>query len=144
MRTAMALVAAAVFGIAGCGGGESHGWKSVDNDDPRLESAKRQARDGYPDFVKALKKPKPMTLYSADVLYEEGDESEMLALDVKEATADELTGAIIGYPRKVDLHQGDLVTVPAASVIDWKIETAEGETIGGYVEAERIRLERGG
>jgi hypothetical protein len=138
----MALLAAAVLTLAGCDKG--HDWRTVAENDPRLEAAKQQARDEYPAFVKALKNPKSMTLYTADVVYEADGKSEFLSLDVQKATDADVTGSVIGYPTTVDLHQGDLVTVPAANVIDWKIETPEGDTQGGYVENERVKLQRGG
>ncbi|HZW11250.1 MAG TPA: DUF2314 domain-containing protein [Phycisphaerales bacterium] len=142
MFRAVILAALTVAMAVGCG--KKHDWKEVTDEDPRLEAARQQARDEYPTFVKALKKPKALTLYSAEVMYEANGAKELVSLEVHKATEDEITGAVIGFPTDVKLSSGEIITVPVSTLVDWQIENAEGEKQGGYVAAERVKLQRGG
>ncbi len=142
MLRLLVLCAVASIGLAGCGGSD-HGWQKVSDDDPRLEAARQQARDSFPDFVKAYKARKPLTAYTVEVKFEEGGASEYLSLDVRKLTDTEVTGVIVGYPQKVKRQSGETITVPVSAVTDWRYETPEGEVQGGFVEQERARLQRG-
>lgn len=142
MKRILTVAAAAMLGLAACE--RDDGWQAVTDDDPRLEAAREQARETFPEFAKEFKGRKPMWSYTAEVKVEEGTESEYLSIDVLKLTDTEITGVIIGYPRKVKLQSGATVTVPIENVADWRVESPEGEVKGGYVQTERERLQRGG
>jgi uncharacterized protein YegJ (DUF2314 family) len=135
------LLAVMSVGLAACK--KDHGWEKVTDDDPRLEAARQQAKDTFPEFVKAFGARKPMHLYTVEVKVEEGGNSEYLTLDVRKLTDQEVTGVIIGYPRVVKHQSGETITAPVANISDWRVETPEGEVSGGYVEQERAKLQRG-
>lgn len=135
-----ALILAVVVFAVGCDKG--HGWQDVADNDPRLEEARAEAREKWPEFVKAFQANVPLTEYSVEVLYEEGGQSEYLMLDVLDITDTEITGAINGYPQKVDRQSGEHVTVPIENLSDWAYVTPEGEEHGRFVAEARRELER--
>jgi uncharacterized protein YegJ (DUF2314 family) len=128
--------------VAGCS--KDTGWSSVSDDHPEIVAAREEAKAGYPEFVKLVKAKRPMTLYTVEVLYEEGGKSEYLTLDVLSANDTEIRGTIVGYPKEVDRHNMEEITAPASSISDWRVETPEGDVKGGYVSDVRARLQRAG
>lgn len=140
MRILM-LLAAVSIGLGACK--KDHGWEQVTDDDPRLEAARQQAKDTFPEFVTAFKSRKPMWSYTVEVNYEEGGASEYLTLNVVKLTDSEVTGVIVGYPRVVKRQSGETITAPVSAISDWRVENPEGEVSGGYVEQERAKLQRG-
>jgi len=148
MRNILALTLAALtlvltLAIAGCDGGSS--WNKVAEDDPNLEAARQRARDSYPEFLKAIKSRKPMDLYTVEVHYQG---AEYVSLSVLKATETEIVGIVDNYPQKVSLKKGEQVTIQLGdmSVLsDWAIDKEDGESQGGFVAAEKVRLSgRGG
>lgn len=133
--TLIALVS--VFGLVGCG--NDTGWTKISEDDPRLEAAREQARETYPDFLKALKTKKGYDVASVEVYYQG---AEYITLAVLKADENEITGTVEGYPQKVSLQNGAQVTVSVSDLSDWVIDKEDGEALGGYVAAEYIRLTR--
>ena len=56
-------------------------------------------------------------------------------------------GTVEMYPTKVSLQYGATITVQITDInvlSDWAVESEEGETKGGFVAKERVRLTRGG
>ena len=135
--TAIALIS--VFGLFGCG--NDTGWTEISDDDPRLEAAREQARETYPEFLKALKTRKPYDAATVEVFYQG---TEYITITVIKADENEITGVVDSYPQKVSLQKGAEVTVPVSDLSDWVIDKDNGETLGGYVEAERVRLTQPG
>lgn len=137
----LVVLAAASIALAGCK--KDHGWEKVTDDDPRLEAARQEAKETFPEFVKAFKARQPLSSYTVEVKYEEGGVAEYLTINVMKLTDTEVTGPIIGYPRVVKRQSGETITAPVSAISDWRVETAEGEVSGGYVEKERAKLQRG-
>ncbi|VAX41132.1 hypothetical protein MNBD_PLANCTO03-1540 [hydrothermal vent metagenome] len=135
--TAIALIS--IIGLVGCG--EDTGWTKVADDDSRLEAAREQARETYPDFLKALKTRKPYDAATVEVFYQG---TEYIMVTVIKADEDEIMGVVASYPQKVSLQKGAEVTVPVSDLSDWVIDKDDGETLGGYVQAERARLTKPG
>lgn len=142
MQKALILVTALMVGLVGCS--KDSGWAPVSDDDPQIVAARQEARDSYPEFLKLLKARRGMTVYTVEVQYEDGVEIENLELDVLKADENEITGRIVGYPRKVKLQNGATVTVPVANLFDWRVESPEGEVKGGFVSDVRAKLQRSG
>lgn len=145
MRNILALAVLAlisVLGIVGCE--KDDGWTEVSEDDARLEAARQQARDTYPEFLKAFQAKKPSEAATVEVFYEG---TEYITLTVRKADEKEIVGTVEMYPRKVSLQYGAMVTVSVTDInvlSDWTVESEEGEAKGGFVAAERVRLTRGG
>ncbi len=138
--TLIALVS--VFGLVGLVGcGDDTGWTKVSDNDPRLEAAREQARETYPDFLKALKTKRGYDIASVEVYYQG---TEYITLAVIKADENEITGTVEGYPQKVSLQNGAQVTVSVSDLSDWAIDKDDGEVLGGYVAAERTRLTQPG
>lgn len=142
MKNILALAVLALISIVGLVGcGEDTGWTKVTDDDPRLEAAREQARETYPDFLKALKKRGPYDIATVEVLYEG---TEYITVTVLKADENEIVGIVDSYPQEVSIQKGAEVTVSVSDLSDWMIDKDDGETLGGYVQAERIRLSQPG
>lgn len=145
MRNILALAVLALISVVGIVGCEKDtGWTTVSEDDARLEAARQQARDSYPDFLKALKARKPTEAATVEVFYEG---TEYITLTVRKADEKEIVGTVEMYPKKVSLQYGAPVTVSITDInvlSDWAVESEEGETKGAFVAKERVRLTRGG
>ncbi|MFG0258909.1 MAG: DUF2314 domain-containing protein [Phycisphaerales bacterium JB041] len=146
-QTAMALAAltlamALALGATGCS--RDDGWNSVADDNPEIVAARQEAKDSFGEFLTLLKARRPMTAYTVEVLYEEGEASEYLTLDVLRADQNEISGTIVGYPKVVKKYSGEQVTAPVANLSDWRVETPEGDVRGGFVSDVRARLQRSG
>jgi uncharacterized protein YegJ (DUF2314 family) len=128
-----------MISLVGCG--EDTGWTKLDDDDPRLETARQQARDTYPEFLKVLKTRKGMETATVEVYYQG---TEYISLNVMKADENEITGVVEMYPQKVNLQKGAEVTVSVSELSDWSFINDDGEEFGGYVAAERARLTQGG
>lgn len=135
-----AALAGMLLTLSGCG--RDTGWTNVSEDHPEIVAAKQEAKDRYGEFVDLVKRRQPGAVYAVEVLYTENGKSEVLALDVQAANEEEITGMIIGYPQQVDKLNSEVVTVPADTVIDWRVDTPDGEVIGGFVSDVRARLQR--
>jgi len=145
MRHVLALAVLALvsaLGVVGCE--KDTGWTKVSEDDPRLEAARQQARDTYPEFLKALKSRTASDTVTVEVFYEG---TEYLTLKVFKADEKEIVGVLEMYPQKVKLQFGAQVTVSVTDInvlADWTIENEAGEVKGAYLSNERKRLTRGG
>ncbi len=70
--------------------------------------------------------------------------TEYITVTVLKADANEHVGVVDSYPQEVSIQKGAEVTVPVSDLSDWMIDKDDGETLGGYVQAERIRLSQPG
>ncbi len=139
---AAALTASLTFNVVGCS--KDTGWNNVPQDHPEIVAAREEAKATYSEFVKLVKAKRPMTLYTAEVLIEEGGKSEYVTLDVLSANDTEIRGTIIGFPKVISHKNGEEVTGLVSNLSDWRVETPEGDVKGGYVSDVRARLQRAG
>lgn len=142
MRFLALLSAVVMMGLVGCG--KDNGWKKVQNDDPQIVAARQQAKDTFPEFLKAFKNRKQGCFYTVEVKVEEGGQVEYLTLDVMKASDTEVTGVIVDHPSKVKLQSGATITAPISNLSDWRVELDDGTVKGGYVADVRAKLSRGG
>ena len=145
MRNILALAVLAlisVLGIVGCE--KDDGWTTVSQDAPPQDAPRQQPPASYTDFLKALKARKPTEAATVEVFY---DGTEYITLTVRSADEKEIVGTVEMYPTKVSLQYGATITVQITDInvlSDWAVESEEGETKGGFVAKERVRLTRGG
>lgn len=142
VATTVTLAASLTLNVVGCS--KDTGWNSVPQDHPEIVAAREEAKAHYSEFVKLVKAKRPMTMYTAEVLIEEGGKSEYLTLDVLSANDTEIRGTIVGFPKVVNHKSGEEITGLVSNLSDWRVETPEGDVKGGYVSDVRARLQRAG
>lgn len=126
----------------------------VKQDDPEMNAAIAKGQQTLPEFVKALRSPRPtMEGVSVKAKFEDinGNEHMWVAEPTWDGKA--ISGLLANDPHWVKtVKRGDPVTVPASDISDWKY-VENGKLIGGYTlrllmqrmsPAERAEVENSG
>ncbi len=101
--------------------------------DERLEEARQEAIQRWPEFVDHLKNRKPNHAYAAKFGFESSDgEVEYCWVQVSSVSGNQITGTLDNIPvHRIGLKQGDTVTRSLDELQDWIV--ADGTNIiGGF------------
>jgi uncharacterized protein YegJ (DUF2314 family) len=104
------------------------------NDDPRMEAAEAEARNGFAAFVAAFENGDG-SMFSIKAPITRGDEVEHIWVEVDSITPDRVIGALANDPVDLQgLQLGSKVEVMVSEIEDWAYER-DGKLIGGFTSA---------
>lgn len=99
--------------------------------DAALEAAMAEARERWPEFVKAFGSRKPGQDFAVQAGFVEKDRIEHMWVDVEAIEGESIQGKLATKPTHVQgLQQGQSLVVKLGQVEDW-IVVAEGRTVAG-------------
>jgi uncharacterized protein YegJ (DUF2314 family) len=99
----------------------------VHDDDPRMLAAIEEARQRWPEFVRAFEARKPDHTFAVKARIEEGDACEFMWILVERLEGEQISGKINNEPVQLkQVRLGDAWTVERGDVLDWLFTTAEG------------------
>jgi uncharacterized protein YegJ (DUF2314 family) len=134
MRPHVVLIVSCFFISIGCGKGAREPRVTyVDENDPEMKAAIDKARESLPDFIQALKSPKPtQSMFSIKAPFSDGEDSEHIWLTPVSYDGEKFHGTISNRPDKLtNVRLGTKVTLEPKQLSDWMY--LEGKRlVGGY------------
>lgn len=123
-----------LFVVAGCAKESApSGVTYVENDDPRMNAAIKQARATLKNFITALQAPKPgQTSFSIKAAFIDGPNTEHMWLTSVTYNGKDFQGTINNDPVEVTNYtMGQNVTVESTDISDW-MYIENKKLVGGY------------
>jgi uncharacterized protein YegJ (DUF2314 family) len=122
---------------------------SVDEDDPRMHAAVKEARRRWPEFIEAFEQRANDQTFSVKAPVTDGENTEFMWVNVTAVENDIIYGTLGNDPINLRGHKlDDRIRVPLANLNDW-MYLAGDELIGGFtlevfkaLAAERKRDDR--
>lgn len=116
------------------------------DDDEQMDAAIAEARNRWPEFVAHFQKRDPSDgspcLVKAP--FNCDGETEHMWLDVTEIEESTVHGILANHPHRLtNVHQGQRVSVPVATLSDWLCATDANEPLGGWTQKVLARNLRG-
>jgi uncharacterized protein YegJ (DUF2314 family) len=114
----------------------------VDDADQEMAAAVAEAKRRWPEFLAAWKDRTPQGRFDVKASFADapGGEAELMWVGVQSLDGDAVRGILKNQPHNLKtIKSGDVVTVPAAQVVDFAF-TDRGQTAGGFTD--RVLLER--
>lgn len=108
---------------------------TIDDEDEQLEAAKEEARRRWPEFVALFKdrdtsKELPFILKAP---FSDKSKTEFMWMEVTGLDDELITGTLANTPHElVGFREGQTVTIPAGSVVDWMCLGRDGKPLGGW------------
>ena len=117
---------------------------NVDDEDPRMVAAVKEARRRWPEFVAAFNantdKERPF-LVKAE--FKEGDTVEFMWISVTRIDSDTIHGVLGNRPHELtNVKQGQTVAVPLSALNDWLCAKGD-EPLGGFTAKVIGEIEKG-
>ena len=104
---------------------------ALDPGDPRVEGARKEAEERWPEFVDAFASREADEVFSVNAVIREGDDSERLWISVDSIQGDELHGRIGNEPVTLGLEFGSPVSIGVGEIQDW-LFVRDGVAHGGF------------
>lgn len=105
---------------------------AVDEDDPRMHAAVKEARQRWPEFIAAFEKRDDDQTFSIKAPVTDGENTEFIWVNVTAVENDIIYGTLGNDPINLRNHKlDDRIRVPLANLNDWMYLAAD-ELIGGF------------
>jgi uncharacterized protein YegJ (DUF2314 family) len=104
----------------------------LEDDDPRLRTAVVDARQRWPEFVKAFETRQPDQIFAVKALFTDKEQGEWMWVNVSSIGDGMIEGKLGNRPASVrNVHEGDQVTVRASEIGDWLYQEGK-RLVGGF------------
>lgn len=107
----------------------------IANDDPRLKKARAEARQRWPEFVRAYRAKKEGQYFAVKGPFEESDSQEYMWLKVNELDDDTAHGTLENEPKTLKNWTRDQdIHVKIANIDDWVYAGPDTKPVGAFTQ----------
>jgi uncharacterized protein YegJ (DUF2314 family) len=115
--------------------GEQQDVQLVRQTNEKMNAAFGEARQNLPQFLQAMKAPKPGQQFTVKVKVTDGTHTEYMWLRDLTYDGSQFHGALVDDPYEVKgYHMGQVMNVPSSQIADWIIMEDGTITAGGYTQ----------